>query len=427
MYTLYNLLLYLCFPIILFYLFCRFRGGFVSHFSTGINERLGFFSDDIKQKLSEFPRWIWIHTASVGEVKIAKLVIQLLKKNFLDYRILLSTITSSGNELAKNENLADLIIYLPIDFNWSLKRLLSLFRANVLILVETELWPNFIRQTKRLGTRIILVNGRISNNSYFWYRFFYPFICKILANIDIFAMREKTDAERIISLGARIDGVKVTGDMKYDFITYHPSPITNYQEFGFQPNDLIWVCGSTRKGEEKIILEVYLEVLKKYPNLKLILAPRHLERIAEIENLLKQKNISFLRKSQLPITNYQLPVSCLLWDSYGELMNAYALATIIFVGGSLVPKGGHNILEPACLSKPVIFGPYMESFQESANLLLSSSGGIQVNNGEELKYQVLRLLANPEEAKKIGNNAYLTMQKKKDVVKKTVDLISTLL
>ncbi len=423
-YLLYGTVLYLSFPIIFLFYFFKYKGRIFSNFG----QRLGFLPAETKKQIRQSADWLWIHAASVGEVRTAGNLAKMLRKVFPEKRILLSTATFTGNELAKKENLADLVVYLPLDFKWAVKKILFPVRPELVILIETELWPNFIRQTKKSGTKIILVNGRISNKSYQRYKIFYPFIREVLSGIDFFAMRENTDAQRIIALGAPKERVKITGNMKYDAVTQSPNHlITNFKELGFKENELIWVCGSTRKGEEKIILEIYPEVLKKYPDLKLVLAPRHLERIPEIENLLRGKNISFIRKTELPYTSHLTPYTCLLWDTYGELINAYALATIVFVGGSLVNQGGHNIIEPARLGKPVIFGPDMESFREIAERLLSASAALQVKNSKELKLQVLSLLGSPALRGQIGTSALQTVSNIENATDKNIELIKTLL
>jgi len=420
---LYNFFLNISFPFLFFFFFCKYKYRLFSD----LEERLGFFSSEVKEKMNKITSWIWIHSASVGEIKIVQPLIENLKKRFPKNEILFSVMTPAAKELVKKEKLADLLIFLPLDFNWVIRKTISLIKPKILILVETELWPNLIWRAKKMGAKIILINGRISNRSYRWQNLFPFFMKKVFSPIDIFVMRSVLDAERIITLGAPKEKVKVTGNMKYDQITNYQLPITSYQEFGLRYDDLIWVCGSTREGEEEIILRVYSEILKKYPNLKLILAPRHLNRIPEIENLLKTKNVSFLRKSQLTINHQPLTVNCLLWDSYGELMKAYAIATIVFVGGSLVPKGGHNILEPASLGKPIIFGPHMENFQEPAALLLSKNGAIQVKNEKELKLEVINLLENSKKREEIGEIARNILLAQQGATEKNFELIKSLL
>ncbi|MCG2677400.1 3-deoxy-D-manno-octulosonic acid transferase, partial [bacterium] len=391
----------------------------------GLKQRLGFIP---KLKDKDI---IWIHAVSVGEVIAASPVIDAIRKRFPKYSFLISTVTDTGQDMARKA-ISDPkeIIYFPLDFKWIVNKVLKIIQPKLFIMVETELWPNFIRETKKRKIPLAVVNGRISPSSFKGYKIIKPFLKKVLFNIDLFCMQSKLDEERIISLGAPKERVHVTGNVKFDGLQTEVSDRERLaEELKISSKDLVLVAGSTHPGEEEIILDIYQKAREEYPNLRLILTPRHPERIPEVESLIKNKNLSCIRRSQItnhrsPITDHRSPI--ILIDTIGELAKVYSLATVVFVGGSLVPVGGHNILEPAALGKAPLFGPYMHNFVESARLLIEGKGGIQARDREELLKNILDLLKNPEKREKTGKRAQEIVKRHQGASERTVELIGKL-
>ncbi|MBU4310223.1 3-deoxy-D-manno-octulosonic acid transferase [bacterium] len=423
MYFIYSILLFL------FLLFSTpyflFRMVTKGKYKKGLKQRLGFIP---KLKDKDI---IWVHAVSVGEVIAASPVIDAIRKRFPKYSFLISTVTDTGQDMARKA-ISDPkeIIYFPLDFKWIVNKVLKIIQPKLFIMVETELWPNFIRETKKRKIPLAVVNGRISPSSFKGYKIIKPFLKKVLFNIDLFCMQSKLDEERIISLGAPKERVHVTGNVKFDGLQTEVSDRERLaEELKISSKDLVLVAGSTHPGEEEIILDIYQKAREEYPNLRLILAPRHPERIPEVESLCKNKNLSYIRRSQItnhrsPITDHRSPI--ILIDTIGELAKVYSLATVVFVGGSLVPVGGHNILEPAALGKAPLFGPYMHNFVESARLLIEGKGGIQARDREELLKNILDLLKNPEKREKTGKRAQEIVKRHQGASERTVELIGKL-
>jgi len=368
-------------------------------------------------------RYIWVHCASVGEVKVASIFIEELAKRMPEHKIVLSVITKSGYKVANDTvSAVKKVFYAPIDIAFLVKKTVKKIRPELFIIVETELWPNLIRHVHRSGAKIITINGRISDKSYGAYKALKPFIKKIVSKIDLFLMREQFDHDRIIELGAAKEKVSVTGNIKYDIII--SDNIKKYavekEYFGFSGANKIFVAGSVREGEEELIISVYDGLLNDFPGLKMILSPRHLERVPLVEEMLEKRNISFVKKSNfLELKDFQ----CLILDVYGELMKAYYIADIVFVGGSLLPLGGQNMIEPASLGKVVVFGPYTESFKEPADLLVKNAAGIRVADAAELKDVITDYLENPQDFQQYARNSKEVMAKLQGVTKRTVDSI----
>jgi len=410
-------------------------------YKKGLKQRLGFtpplytgagFIPELKNK-----DIIWVHAVSVGEVIAASSIIDAIRKRFPKYSFLISTVTDTGQDMARKA-VSDpkKIIYFPLDFRWIVNKVLKVIQPKLFIMVETELWPNFIRETKKREIPLAVVNGRISPSSFKGYRIIKPFLKKVLSNVDLFCMQSKLDEERIISLGAPKEKVYTTGNVKFDGLKTEISDREKLaEELKISLKDLVLIAGSTHPKEEEIILDIYQKAKEESPSLKLILVPRHPERIPEVESLCKNRNLSYIRRSQItagtptdvgvgsPITDYR-PI--ILLDTIGELAKIYSLATIVFVGGSLVPIGGHNVLEPAALGKAPLFGPYMHNFVESARLLLEGEGGIQARDREELLENILDLLKNSEKREKTGKRAQEIVKRHQGASERTVELIGKL-
>lgn len=364
-------------------------------FHCGFLSRFGILPKNLKL---EQP--VWVHAVSVGEAIVVKGLIEDLRKNYPDKKFVISTVTTTGNKIAQTlarEN--DLITYLPLDFSFIVKRVINKVKPSLFIIAETEIWPNLISYLAIRNIPIIVVNGRISDSSFRGYSTIKFLLKSILNKVNLFCVQTERDAQRLMNLGVAEGKVKVTGNMKFD-ITDYANVLANYTDLrgklGLTPEEKLLVAGSTHPGEERIILNVYKDLLKDYPSLRLLIAPRHCERAKDIEKLITKYNFQPLRISQIdlrPASPGDLRPIFIL-DTIGQLINYYAVADIVFVGGSLVKTGGHNILEPAFLGKPILFGPYMFNFRDISELFLKNQAAILVRNGEEFKEKVKYLLDN---------------------------------
>ncbi|MFQ5866980.1 MAG: 3-deoxy-D-manno-octulosonic acid transferase [bacterium] len=412
------------YQILLVFFFSIFWPFFIQKIRKGLKQRLGFLNESAKRVRDE--NLIWAHAASVGEVIAIGNLIKAVKRECLDYNFVISTLTNTGQAMARKVIPdARAYIYFPLDFSCIVGRVLDTIKPKLFIIAETELWPNFIREAKRRRVPIMVANGRISTDSFRKYKMLKFFMSRVLENIDLFIMQSQMDAERIISLGADASTVTVTGNLKFDVgtdIFLHPG------NSNLESDRVIFVAGSTHRGEEETILDVYREISKFYPHIVLIVAPRHPQRVSEVEKLLRSRNFKFVRRTELssPVQGNVLNQIILL-DTIGELTRFYALARIIFVGGSLVPVGGHNILEPASLGKGVLFGPYMENFEEVAQAFISNGAGRVVSNRGELLNSILELLANPEELERMGRAALEIVKAHKGAAEKSAILAKNLL
>jgi 3-deoxy-D-manno-octulosonic-acid transferase len=428
MYFFYNTLLVLVslilspFVLILIILRKKYRCGFM--------QKCGFYTEGKSfKKLKTRP--IWIHAVSVGEVMATRPLVNSIKKTYPDIPIILSTVTETGNLTAhKNTKGVDQVIFFPLDYSFIVKKVISKINPLLFVTLETELWPNFSRELHLQNIPSLVISGRISSASFRSYSFFRFFFKKVLSNIDGFCMQTKTDADRIIHIGAPSEKVNVTGNIKFDL---QIPPITKEEiikiqnSFYFNDKDNIFIAGSTHRGEEEIIIKVFTALKKKINNLTLILAPRHPERFDEVEALIKQSKIPYLRRTALSKTPKSNQNHVILLDTIGELAKSYSIADIVFIGGSLVPVGGHNVLEPAVFRKPVIFGKHMDNFREMVSLLLNKKGAIQVNNVEEFIEQSLLLLNNKELCRQIGGTSFQVIKENSGAVNKSMVILKKIL
>ena len=366
--------------------------------------------------LPELKDTLWIHASSVGEVRLAKVLIAGLIKEGESRPIALSTFTPTGYALALEEKLPN-VFRLPLDFPLWLNPVFDRLQPAKLVLIEAELWPTLLRQSKRRSIPVIQVNGRVSEKSVRNYRKFPAILLWMTESIGQFSMRSQTDADRFLQLGVANKKVLVTGNIKFD--------LTSEAEDTFQPqwkdDSMILVFGSTRPGEEGPIMDALVRLQKEFPNLVGVIAPRHMERCREVEDLIREFEVEYaLLSKQGNLTN----CTVLLVDSLGKLNAFYKSATVTYVGGGFNPRfGGHNILEPAALGKPVLFGKFMNNFEEEAKLLKQSEGGLQLQNIEEL-YDVLKsLLMNPDERQKLSQSAEKTVKANSGALRKNIELI----
>ena len=384
---------------------------------------MGFLSSELKEKLKTV-RPIWIHASSVGEVKLIPVLIEVLQKREPKLRFVITTTTKTGKQEAFKMlgRRVEAIFYQPVDLPWVTDKVMRLVWPRALLLVETEFWPNLIKSAKKSGAIVGLINGRISSKSFSRYSLFRPLSRTVLSQLDFFAVQTEKDLHRLNALGAQINKMTKVGSLKFDqkFLSPRLAKKLDRKSLGLTENYKVLVAGSTRPGEEELVLSVYRQLNEKRP-LILVLAPRHLDRIGEIELLLQQNNLSYVKKSQLK-ENRPAKFKVLLLDTMGELAEIYSVADVAFVGGSLVPLGGHNPLEPAVYGVPVLFGPYMEHSQAAAELLIESGLGYKVRDEKEFLQQAQELLSNGLDAARLFANFQKALNEKSGAAQKTAEI-----
>ena len=377
-----------------------------------------------------FKRPIWVHAASVGEVFCSIPLIKRIKKISPQREIVMTTMTRTGNRAAETSIPdADRVLFFPMDHPIAIRRAIERIQPSLLLIAETELWPNLLRFCGKKGIPIVLFNGRISEKSFRRYLFFKFFFKDYLKYISLFLMQTEEDRNRIIEIGATIDKTRVVGNLKFDqpFPSFNEESMAEMaQSLRLRGNEALLIAGSTHSGEEEILLSLLKDLRKIDPHLILILAPRHLERLEEVERILKKESISWARKRSLCEEQKELPEVILL-DTMGELMNLYSLGTLVFIGGSLVPVGGHNPIEPLFFKKCVLFGPHMFHFLEISNHLVEAGGAIQVGGKGDLAFHLKRLLSDERARKEVGEKGYQFLQRHRGATEKMFKEIRPLL
>ncbi len=388
------------------------RSLFSKRFRSALPQRLGFFQS------SSFEKPIWVHAASVGEVFCSIPLLRRIKKELPDAKIVLTTMTFTGNETAKvHAPEADQILFVPIDHPLIIRRTVEKIQPCLLLIAETELWPNLLNAFGKRGIPVILFNGRISQKSFRRYLFFKFFFEECLKYISLFLMQTEEDRKRVVAIGAEFQKTEVVGNLKFDqtFPSFtHEASSKMAESLGLRGEKKILIAGSTHSGEEEILVSLYKELKKIEPDLLLLLAPRHLERLDEVERILRKEAISWLRKTSFPRgldRSDQESPQVILLDTMGELTSIYSLGTLVFVGGSLARIGGHNPLEPLLFRKCVLFGPYMFNFLEISSRLIEAGGAIQVAGEEELFSQLRRLLSDERAREEVGEKGYQFLRK----------------
>jgi 3-deoxy-D-manno-octulosonic-acid transferase len=366
----------------------------------GVRRRLGLYGAEIPA--GPGPR-IWLHGASAGDVLGLVPIVRELKSLRPDARVVISSITDSGAAMAKQrlEKLAELVTFLPYDLPGACRRAIEALRPNVLVLEYTELWPQLIHAASRAGVKLALTNGRIGPRKVGRYRALFAFTGNLLEHFEILMMRAEEEAERALELGAPPERVHVTGNTKFDAlaVSVPEGEDAALREALHLGQERLWVCGSTHEGEEAPLLRVFSELRREHADLRLLIAPRYIERAGRVLALARSAGLQARLRSQ---PGGAEPVIVL--DTIGELVRAYQLATVVFVGGSFGRRGGQNILEPAACGKPVLFGPRMENFADSVQVLVGR-GGLQVRDPAALLRLLRDLLARPDELRKLGELA----------------------
>jgi 3-deoxy-D-manno-octulosonic-acid transferase len=398
---------------------------------SNLGERLGFSFPALAKLPADSKGAIWIHAVSVGEALSGITLARRLKEAYPDRPLIISTTTQTGQALARERMpFADAVIYFPLDWSFCVRRVLDAVRPSVVLVLETEIWPNFLREAGRRKIPVLFVSGRISDRSFVRYQkylggafgfFLRPFLRDALSNAGSFLMQSEKDAERVRTLGAPVDRVRVSGNLKYDLEVPAPTPLSNWlaTEIKRSGRSPVIVAGSIVATEEPHALIAFGTLQGEYPKALLVLAPRKPESFNDAAEFIDESHRKFIRRSRLAIPGpaskqsdgdsnaATIPddVSVLLLDSIGELASLYGLADGAFVGGSLVSSGGHNILEPAAFGKIPVFGPSMENFAEIASRFVAAGAAIQVESPEDVGVAWIELFRDPERMKKMSDIA----------------------
>jgi 3-deoxy-D-manno-octulosonic-acid transferase len=393
-------------------------------YRAGLRERLGKVSSSLVG--DQTAPVIWVHAVSVGEVLAVGGLVSELRRSFPNYRVLISTTTATGQKLARSRFGEGSVFYFPLDFNFAVKPYLRRLRPKLVVVAETEFWPNFLRLAHDGGARIAIVNARISDRSFPGYRRWRKILGRLLRPIDLFLAQTDEDQRRLVAIGAAPDRVRISGNLKFDVVLPAPPPIVARLQTALQGSNAnpVIVCGSTVDGEEKLLLEAFRQVLQTFPGAVLILAPRHPERFGVVAELIESTHLPFQRRSAW--NGESLGGGILLLDSLGELASVYLLADLAFVGGSLVPRGGHNILEPAQHGVPVLVGPYTENFRDIIQIF-QANHAICVVEPEKLGPTLVELASNQTARKSLGELAAETVRAHTGATRATLDALQQLL
>jgi 3-deoxy-D-manno-octulosonic-acid transferase len=376
---------------------------------------------------------IWVHAVSVGEVLAARPVLAELRKRYPSLKLFLSTTTLSGQQLAR-QSVPDVdgAFYFPFDWGFTVRRTLKVVRPRLFVMVESEIWPNLLRECRRRGITTMVINGRISARSFGRYRLVKPWFQRVLADITRFCVQGEETSQRLIALGVDPAKVVVTGSLKFDALQSAPIPKRGPERvlryFRVALNRPVLMAGSTLRGEEEPVIRAFnrLRATSGGQGALLIIAARHPERFAEVERLCRHEGLATVRRTELPI-DAEPRADAVVLDTIGELAQLYQIATAVFVGGSLVPAGGHNILEPAAHGKAIVFGPYMHNFSEISGTFLANGAAIKVQNERELEDTLLTLMGDPVRRARLGAAARALVLANRGAKDKTMAVIAEVL
>jgi len=408
-----------------FWFYTRLSG----RYRKNLKERLGYIPSNLLHTLSGSPR-IWIHAVSLGEIKVAESIVKALRQILPACSVLVSTVTEHGRELAIETFGDDIpVVYAPVDFIGSVRKALSLVHPDVLVFLETEIWPAWITEAHRMGIKTTLINGRISVRSIRGYLKFQPFFRKVLSNVDAFSMISAGDSTRIRMMGADPHKIEINGNAKYDLLVSlaDPAMATQMQRIlNLKSTSPVFVAGSTRGGEEAMVLDAYEKIVKEFPETVLIIAPRHIERTAEIRSLLERRGFRYQLRSEIDGDVEKRTEPVVIINTFGELFKIYSIATVVFCGASLVPLGGQNPLEAAVWGKVVFYGPSMEDFLDAKAMLEEVGAGIPVSSSEMLAEKVIWFLRHPETLKSYSSLAREAVIRSQDAADKHAKVIAGL-
>lgn len=427
LYIIYDICWFLALPFILVFALTRSMRG--KRRREGVRERLGFLPPKKTAPLADGP--IWVHAVSVGETIAVKPLLAALKERFPHKKIVLSHVTETGRGVADEVAEADLCLYFPFDLPCAVKSVLENVKPSLIVIVETEIWPNFLKTARRMDIPAVLVNGRISDRSFARYMKFGWVFKRVLGDFAAICAQSAEDARRLTAIGAPAAIVHETGNLKYDIPVTSVTPERGAglrEKYGIPSGALVITAGSTHNGEEGLLINAYRQLLAERNDLFMVVVPRHPERVGGVVELLRSEGLRFALRSELDgeVSPFRAG-EVLLVDTIGELMEFYALSDVVFVGGSLVPVGGHNALEPVSLGKPVIFGQYMHNFREISELLMACGAALGVQDGEELVAALRTLIADGERRAEAAGNGSRFLEAGRGSTKRHLEIIASLL
>lgn len=397
-------------------------------YAHNLSERLGSLPPDVNAggRVS-----LWLHAVSVGEVLAARALVPGLRARYPDLAVFVSTTTRTGRDVASRQlDGIDGLFYFPLDFAFSVRRVLARIRPQLVMIVETEIWPRLLRECRVRRIPVVLINARVSDRSFPRYRAARTVIGPVLHDFRLLCAQSARSAERLGAMGAPADRIVVTGSLKFDALDWtllergadHPV----LRVFGGTGSRPVLLAASTLRGEDPLVLDAFMQLRTSQPDALLILVPRHPERFDEVTVLAQQRDVRVVRRSAL-VPDSPLSADVVVLDSMGELAAVFSLATVVFVGGSLVPAGGHNILEPALFGKPVIVGPSMSNFAEIAALFIDADAVVQVPDGPGLTKAVLELFEAPARRDALGSRARALLEQHRGAGHRTLDAIAHVL
>ena len=412
--------------LLLYFPFYLIRVLFGQKESIPILIRGGFLPKKLIEITSKKGCRVWIHAVSVGEVNSIRTLVESLA--LPSDCLYISTTTQTGQTVAQEHfGGKATVFFFPLDWAFSCLRYLRSIDPDLIILTETELWPSFIRCVKKREIPLLLINGRFSDQSFKRYRQFGFLTRSMLTSFCKLGMQSRQDRERAINLGSISDRTHTVGNLKFDYSLPDNFQATQASQdlgmlLGKENGSLIWVCGSTHEGEEETLLNVFLELRKEFDQLRWVLAPRHPHRAKSVTKLLNKTPLTVVRRSQMDSVSSASPHIAVI-DTIGELAHLYEIADVVFIGGTLIPVGGHNLIEAAHFKKPIIFGPHMENFREMKEVFLRSYGALQIHSSLELETKMKDLLRDTSTREWLGRNARTVVRENKGAIRRTLKLI----
>ena len=423
MYSLYSVLLLLALMISMpWWLLEMLRHG---KYRTGLSERLGTVPERL---LSDRPAdTIWIHAVSVGEVLAISRVVDELKTKLPDWRVVVSTTTDTGQRLARERFGESNVFYVPLDLPFAVRAYLQALHPKMLVLAESEFWPNLLYQARLSGAVVAVVNARVSDRSLPGYIRVHKLLCRVLQNVQLFVAQSDEDARRLVQMGALAERVRVSGNLKFEVKPPEKPELMSRFTAALERENIgpLLVAGSTLEGEEAMLLETFRKVAPQYPDALLVLAPRHPERFEAVASLLASSGLRYQRRSQW---DGQKPIAggVFLLDSIGELARLYEFADVSFIGGSLAPRGGHNVLEAALFGTPILVGPHTENFRDIVEVFRRADA-LRVVTPQSLTATILELLENDDERRALGRRAFEVLRSQQGATERTVKALMDLL